>query len=379
MPRKKAAGENPPEKRRARGTGSVFYSESRGVWVGRKIVGKKPNGDPLYVERSHAKQEVMLRLLDAAGPPGPQTTLAQWAARWLETYDRRASTKESAEVAVRVHILPTLGGQKVATLTAAQVQGAARRWLDAGLEPGTVRLILTRLSACLTEAVHAGLRADNPLRFVRRPKLAKAEYNLFTEEELESIIEEAGCSEWTRAVAVLAATGMRAGEVVALDVTDYDPKTGRLSVTKTSDRKRRPGPPKSERSNRVIRVPAVARPAIEAAVGGRTSGPMFLTRKAGRGKGGDRVHYGTLCRNWKVMLGRMGLPYRNAHQLRHSVASLLVARKFSPADAARYLGDTFETFVRTYVHPTGADASEVLEEALGGRKVGATGRKRKSA
>ena len=42
----------PPQRkrRRGRGEGAVFFSESKGVWVGRAVVGERPNGGPKYRE-----------------------------------------------------------------------------------------------------------------------------------------------------------------------------------------------------------------------------------------------------------------------------------------------------------------------------------------
>ena len=64
MPAKKST------KRRARGTGALFFSEKRQVWIGRVQVGRLASGAPLYAERSARTQAACLKKLAAAGPPG---------------------------------------------------------------------------------------------------------------------------------------------------------------------------------------------------------------------------------------------------------------------------------------------------------------------
>src|SRR5437870_4272536 len=48
-------------KRRGRGEGAIFYSESKGCWVGRAIVGVRPSGAPKYREVTARSQAEVLR------------------------------------------------------------------------------------------------------------------------------------------------------------------------------------------------------------------------------------------------------------------------------------------------------------------------------
>ena len=67
---------------------------------------------------------------------------------------------------------------------------------------------------------------------------------------------------------------------------------------------------------------------------------------------------------------RLGLRRRNPHQARHSVASLAIAAGVPLANVARDLGDTVDTIVSTYLHPTpGGDVCGAVEGLLGGDKV----------
>jgi integrase len=91
---------------------------------------------------------------------------------------------------------------------------------------------------------------------------------------------------------------------------------------------------------------------------------MFVTRD-GRRRGKGRARDA-----WESVLKAAGLPFHNLHQLRHSVATALISDGVPLGDVARYLGDTAETVVRTYLQPTNTDPADALDRLLGGGKVG---------
>jgi integrase len=161
-------------------------------------------------------------------------------------------------------------------------------------------------------------------------------------------------------LAFLAATGCRIGEAAALDVPDYDPATGRAAITKTWSRDHGTRPPKSVHSRRTIVVPPPAEPAVAHAVGARKAGPLF------RSKGKTRFDSAQIHIALQRQLAALGLPRpRNPHAIRHGVATLLVSKGVPLGDVAKYLGDTVETVVRTYVHPAGFDVAAELGAVLG--------------
>jgi integrase len=80
-------------------------------------------------------------------------------------------------------------------------------------------------------------------------------------------------------------------------------------------------------------------------------------------------------RAFDIALARLELPRRIPHQLRHSVASPLVADGAKPiASVAKYLGDSVDTVVRTYLQADDTDPADTLDRLFsapeGGRKVG---------
>ena len=49
-------------------------------------------------------------------------------------------------------------------------------------------------------------------------------------------------------------------------------------------------------------------------------------------------------------------------ELIRRVATLMIARGVPLGDVAKYLGDTVETVVRSYLHATGADPADAMDE-----------------
>ena len=73
-----------------------------------------------------------------------------------------------------------------------------------------------------------------------------------------------------------------------------------------------------------------------------------------------------LGQTWRALLARLGMPYRNPHQLRHSVATAGIAAGVPLPDLAAYLGDRVESLVKTYLHRAGIDPAGVLDRLFAG-------------
>lgn len=350
--------------RRARGSGSIFFHEGRQRWVARVVVGRKPNGKPLTREVWGRTQGEVVKRLAALKPPGPDITVSAWVTRWLATLTNRPATRKNYTDRSNAHIVPHIGHRRLADVTPADVEAlAAHLQTAAGLGVGTTNGVLGTLRTIYAAAIRAGVVARNPVSAAKKPRQHKRKVTPWTVAELGRIIAASDTYSAGRAVALMAAAGCRVGEVVALDVPDFDATAGTISITKTLTKQAAKGttigPPKSANSVRTIRVPAPALPALVAAVGGRTSGPLFATSS------GKRFPPQNIDGGLRRLLRSIGLPERGSHQLRHSVASHLIAAGVSIADVAAYLGDSPAVVVRTYLHATGSDVAGAMERLHG--------------
>lgn len=334
--------------RRTRGTGSVYFDTRRGEWVFKVQVGRYQNGRPKYREvRGDTQAEVVERAKEVK-PATATATVAEWAKRWLDSLDLRPQTIDCYRESVRLRVVPQLGARPLAALTVFEVEEAMRVW-GKSVAAGTVRRTVACLSSCLQAACRAELVTRNVARLATRPAATAPKFDLFTPDEMERIVAAGQTKPNWRPFALCAATGCRIGEALALHPDDYDAATGKLHIHRTKTRRHTIGPAKSKASNRVIEVPPDARPILEAGV--------------------PNGHYPNAHVRWTALLKSLGVRYRGMHQMKHTVASQLVAAGMPIADAAAFLGDSFEVFVKTYCHPVGADVAGAIQGMLSGAKA----------
>jgi integrase len=352
----KKPGDKKRKGRRARGTGSIFFSDARQVWIGRKVVGKNAKGKPIRVEVWGATQGEVVKKLAAASPPGPDTTVQDWSARWLAGLTVRNSTQASYENQLS-HILKAIGGTKAKDVTPSRVAALLVTLGKSGsLSPGMVRNIRAVGRGMFEAARRDGLIDVNPFSLTRRPKGGQKEIFPFTPDELRQIIVTGQATGAGKLIALLAAVGCRLGEATGLDVTDWDRAAGTISITKTYSRAFGTGPPKSKNSRRTITVPEIARPILNAAAGNRTSGPLLLSHA------NSRYAKTSIHKAFERLLRKLKLKNRNVHQLRHSIATALIGAGTPLGDVAKFLGDSVTTIVSTYLHPSGTDPARDLDK-----------------
>jgi len=356
----KAPGDKKRKGRRARGTGSIFFSDAAGKWIGRKTVGKTAKGKPRRVEVWADTQTEVVKKLAAAQPPGTETTVEQWSTRWLAGLDVRESTRVTYDTSL-AHILAKFGCSRLSEVQPSQVREFLVGLMtgDEPLASGTVQNVRALGRTMFDAAAQDGLLSRNPFAVKIKPRDDKKPIDPFSPDQLLRIIATASPGSSGPEIATLAGVGCRIGEAAELDVTDWDSANGTLSISKTYPQRFGIGPPKSKHSTRTIGVPSVLHPILNKAAGTRTTGPLFLTQK------NRRVIKELAWRSFGAHLKRLGLRPRNLHQLRHSVATALISRQVPIGDVAKYLGDTVATLVKTYLHPTGTDPRMELDKMFG--------------
>jgi integrase len=326
-------------KRARKGDGTVFWR--RGQYLARKTIrGVRYEGYGRTEAEARADRDRKISLT-----PSSKVTLAEWLDRWLPVAKLREQTRDVYKRHIDKRLKPDLGHIQVAKLTAFDVEEAAQKW-GAGVSAGTVRVTLTVLSAAMKAAKRARLVTENVLSDVEKPAAAEAAVDPFTPAELRLIIKTALTEPRWRVFAACGGTGCRIGEALGLPPGAYDAGTGRVAITRTRTRSHGTGPTKSRRGTRTITVPAIARPTFLAGI--------------------PTCDYAVANKRFHQFLKRLGLRDRNPHQLRHSVASHLVAAGVPLADIAAYLGTTLAVLVKTYVHPVGNDPSAALDRLFSG-------------
>jgi integrase len=326
--------------RRSAGDGSLYYRADKGLWVAQH--------DGVYrysKDKDKAKQKLRELLNNAHESKSENITVATLLDQYLEyaSTNLKFATVKRYREAIRLHIKPALGGAKVSELTAYQVQQQYSKGLSRGVSANVVYLAHTVLSGAFRSAAKWQLVRANIIRDVDPPKVQHKEIEVFIPDEVRRILSEARTSPLEAAYVLALSTGMRGGEVFALQPDDYD--NGILAIRRTLvNNGTQIGTPKSKNSYRKIQLAPVARDALERHL--RNRGEWVFPSKAGT----NLRHHNFIRFHWRPLLNRAGVPYKRFHTCRHYVASTLIGQSVPLSAVARYLGDNEVTILRTYSH-----------------------------
>jgi integrase len=284
----------------------------------------------------------------------PKITVATYAAeRWLPLVKTSAKprTVETYEGVLRRHLLPTFGSVPVARLHRAQLKHFLATKLASGMGREYVKLVLSVFHILLAAAQDDGVIVANPVAGLRRSfKLSRKTAVL--QEEIKAMTRSQVltlCAAADQVVPRLAAlllllarTGLRLGEALALQWADLDFEAGTIRVARTVS-KGQIGTPKSGAARDVDMTPALARRLRRLQVARKTEALrrgwvevpawIFCTRT------GEPYHPRVVQRAFARVLTTAKLPeHFTPHALRHSYASILIAEGVSPAYVQRMLG-----------------------------------------
>lgn len=195
----------------------------------------------------------------------------------------------------------------------------------------------------------------------RLPSLRKRVLDTLSREEIQRMEEAAGTERDKLIVRVLADTGMRLGELLALRPSDLRSEGGR-NVIKVRG--------KGDRERLVPLAPALARRVRRFADRRRaeaTSDGLFLTLRRGRTSGQlDRLTESAVEQMIRSLGEIAGIGKRvYPHLLRHSFATEYLRRGGNPILLQQILGhSSLAMITQTYQHLTVADAHEELIRLL---------------
>ena len=268
-------------KRRKRGDGSIHLRKD-GRWEGRYVVGYDDKGLPVTKNvLAKTKSECATKLaqlretlrVPAPDQSKPGLLLADWLDLWYQGYKKqnlRPNTQMSYERRIYQHITPALGQVQLDKLTTADIQefyaslkksGRLIRTelYGDGLSDQTVRGVHTTLHAALDKAVEENLIFRNPADACRPPSAKAREMKVLEPEEIQRLLIQArkdGCYEL---LLLELSTGLRRGEICALQWDDLNFKTGALRVERQVHRidgELVVSQPKTKASNRSVILPA---------------------------------------------------------------------------------------------------------------------------
>jgi integrase len=333
--------------------------------------------------RQDAQRE-LTRLLserDKGTLPDPtNSTVAEYLRAWLAS-----STKQGFKTLERYHqlaegqIIPHLGATKLQKLTVEAIRLWHRALLDSGLSSRTVGHAHRLLKLALATAVKAGTLARNVATVEAPPKVEAKEIEVLNPDQITAVLTALEGHSLYPIVSLALATGMRRGEVLALQWRDVDLDAGTLRVERAVEETRKVGlrikPPKSARAKRTIKLP----PNAVAMLRAHKVQQLELRLQLGMGKLGlDALVFTTiegtmippdnLSNNWHRICRARGLPLVTFHALRHTHASVLIRDGVDILTISRRLGHSKASItLDVYGHMIGgADeaAARAIEKAM---------------
>ncbi|MGB9183655.1 MAG: tyrosine-type recombinase/integrase [Solirubrobacteraceae bacterium] len=331
------------------------------AWSGR---GRPPAG---YFTRRTA-EDWLRSVLDEARrgtlPGMVQTgaTLADAAAEWLRYSEHERACKPSTLTYYRhtaARVLRDLGELRLEQVTPELLE----RWKRTlTVSNRTVAKYLVVLHGIFKRAMKVWGLPRNPLADVERPRYRVSDdLDAFSPEEVWALVRAAGSEQDGALFLTAAFTGLRMGELLALQWRDVDFGGDFIRVRRSYNAHGGLGSPKSGKVRSVPMVPDVA--SALAGLGGRDAfvGPKDLVFP---GEHGLHQDASALRVRHKAALTRAGLRSLRFHDLRHTFGTLAVRRAEVPAVQA-WMGLPDIQMTMRYVHhrDRGGEA-QLLAEAF---------------
>lgn len=195
------------------------------------------------------------------------------------------------------------------------------------------------------EAAPDGWR--NPIKRVNAPRVPEAPLDPAPLEVLAELVKRAGVRD--RAIVLtLLDTGLRAGELVALDVADFDAAEGLLLVRRGKGGKARAAP-LGPRARRAVRQWVRARPS-----GG---GALFC------GPDGQRLSYTGLREIVRRLAARAGVKAPTLHSIRRAFALGMLRAGVDLLTLSRLMGHSGLSLLARYAKQAAGDLRSAVERA----------------
>lgn len=240
---------------REKGTGSVFYSTQRNQWVACAANGFSPSGGRKY-KRMYCKTEAeakkklreFLREKDCGGSQAQSTLSVQdYMNQWLETVKRRTmkpSGYDRLESTCIKQVYPHIGDIQMHGVTSTDIQEMLND-LSCKYSQSVLKKTYDAINSCMRYAVNSNIIDRNPVNGVVVPKSSREskEISILSDEEVELLKRECvkpfsrgkrGGYRLGYLCILLLNTGMRVGELSALEWSDVNFKGRSIRISKNA-------------------------------------------------------------------------------------------------------------------------------------------------
>ena len=257
----------------------------------------------------------------------------EWLTEWLNNYVRISAkhrTIERYSEIINNHLIPSVGDIELQELTPIILQKYISELLKcgnkrtgAGLSSSAVNSIITVVQNSLHTAYNLRYINDMVGDKLKRPKAVEKQIECFSvaeQKQIEQAVRD-GEKPYMLGVLICLYTGLRIGELLALEWSDIDFSNGTLMVDKTchygvnlnGQFGRIVDTPKTETSIRLIPLPKQLIPLMKE--------HKKIPSKLVISKNGEGISNRTYQRNFESLLKSLNLKHRGFHALRHTFAT----------------------------------------------------------
>lgn len=361
-------------------TWSIKYDDADGKQC-RERLGRTDEGWTKRKAQAALRARLVAVEKDGYRKPTPTTfaTFArEWADEYPETHDLRRTTRSDYARMVEKHLIPALGGLKLAEIKTGDIDGYVASKRKAGFGPQTLGLHITRIVQILDSARKRGLVAENVAKDAARPRVPRSRWAILSPVEIASVlrafgelIAEAGSDEeraWRETCRTmflaLVYCWLRRGELLGLrwrDVELAHPDGPRLHVRQAWVRGAVSDPKTDESGRTIALAPAVSEALWEHRRSSRYVGDDDLVFP--HPLKGSPISGGYFGAHVRLALQRAGVEQhvREFHDLRHTGITNAAASGMSPLAIQRMAGHASFNTTQRYIDLAGVVFGDEIE------------------
>ena len=235
-------------------------------------------------------------------------------------------TYERYRLIVEQHIKDKIGGIELNNLSPLALQSFITELLQSGnkrtgkgLSANSVNAVISVIQSSLKAAHMLGLIKEYTADKLKRPKLKEKPVECFTLAEQKQIEQAVlnGKKDKLYGILLCLYSGLRIGELIALQWTDIDLAKGILTVSKSCHDSKDGliiDEPKTQSSRRMIPLPKQLLPILKG-IKKKSRSPFVVSAN------GKPVSVRSYQRSFELLLKRLYIPHKGFHSLRHTFAT----------------------------------------------------------
>ena len=381
-------------RKRKSGEGTVRLRKD-GRWEGRVVVGYDDKGLPKtknVLAKTKAECVEKLNALKCSVTSATSVKVradmpfGEWMEFWYENHCKpivRPNTQRGYEDFIRLYIQPKLGCVPLNKLTANDLQqfinwmrkdgrSEHRESRGEGLSSNTIRHCYGICRRALGKAVSEKLILQNPAKECKLPPAKPKELAILSREELQKLLIQARAEDYYEVFLLELTTGLRVGELMALQWDDLNLKTGELRIERQVCQIKGElliQPPKTKASIRTVILPPPVVSALNEYKQTVSSRWMFPSPK----KEDAPVAPSVVSHRLAKILKHVGCKKVRFHDLRHVFATNALEHGMDVKTLSTIIGHTSSaTTLNIYAHVTSdmqRQAAVKIDQGIGKAEV----------